>query len=129
MPGIGDAARASGVTIETIRYYEREGVIPPPARGASGRREFSAADVQRLRFVRRCRDLGFPLPDVRALLALSEASDRPCGDVRRIGLAQRAAVRAKLADLEAMETALTDLIAECDAGDARCPALAKLFAD
>ena len=65
---IGDAARQSGVTIETIRYYEREGVVPPPDRSASGRRLYDAAGIARLRFIKRCRDLGFSLSVTKTLL-------------------------------------------------------------
>src|SRR3546814_10034854 len=68
MHSIGEAARQSGVTVETIRYYERERIVPPPDRSASGRRLYDPAGIMRLRFVRRCRDLGLSIADIRTLL-------------------------------------------------------------
>lgn len=128
MQSIGSAARASGVGIETIRYYEREGVLPPAPRSGSGRRLYDAAAVSRLRFVKRCRDLGIPLADVRTLLALSD-NRNACGDVKAIGEGHLAAVRAKIDDLRRLEGALVELIAPCDQRQTGCPALRALFAD
>jgi DNA-binding transcriptional MerR regulator len=113
---IGELAERSGVTREAIRYYEREGVLPPPTRGGAGRyRLYSDADAQRLAFVRRARDLGFSLDEVRELLDLA-ASDpsRPCGDVNSVAHTHLANVRAKLAQLTAMERELTRLVRACD---------------
>lgn len=127
MHPIGTAARMSGVHIETIRYYERGGLLPAAARSPSGRRLYDAEAIARLRFVRRCRDLGIPLGDVRTLLAL--ARDRQsCGDVMVIGERQLAAVRARIAELRRLEEALTDLIEPCEPDRTDCPALRALFA-
>lgn len=128
MHPIGQAARLSGVNIETIRYYEREGVLPPPLRSSSGRRLYDDQAVSRLRFVRRCRDLGFPLRDVRALLELSEQSD-PCRDVRSLGEDHLRAVRSKIIDLRRLEDALIQLIEPCASSRSECPALEALFTD
>ena len=113
---IGELAAHAGVTPEAIRYYEREGVIPPAARGGAGHyRRYGAADAERLRFVRRARDLGFSLDEVRELLALAaEDPDRPCGEVNRIASAHLAQVEAKLAQLRALRAELGRLIAACD---------------
>ena len=129
MHPIGEAARKSGVTIETIRYYERTGLIPAPARSAAGRRLYDGAGIARLRFVKRCRDLGFSIPEIRTLLALSNEPGAACGDVKAIGEHHLRDVRDKIADLTRLEAALTDLIAECDREYVRCPALRRLFAD
>ena len=119
----------SGVNIETIRYYEREGIVPAAERGANGRRRYDAAAITRLRFVRRCRDLGFSIRDVRALLDLSDTAPKQCDEVRVIGERHLADVRTRLADLLALEAALADLVSECASTEAECPALRQLFSD
>lgn len=127
MRSIGRAATSSGVPVETIRYYERTGVVPRPPRSASGRRLYDADAIARLRFVRRCRDLGFPLADVRVLLALSGEAD-PCASVRQCGEGHLATVRAKIADLRRLEVALEQLLEPCATPESSCPALQALFA-
>ncbi len=127
MRSIGQAATGSGVSVETIRYYEREGVVPRPPRSASGRRLYDADAIARLRFVRRCRDLGFPLADIRILLTLSGEAD-PCASVRELGEGHLDTVRAKIADLKRLEGALERLLEPCATSDRRCPALQTLFA-
>src|SRR3546814_14180805 len=83
MHSIGEAARQSGVTVETIRYYERERIVPPPDRSASGRRLYDPAGIMRLRFVRRCRDLGLSIADIRTLLVFCEEGGMPAATSRR----------------------------------------------
>lgn len=126
MPSIGEAARLSGVAVETIRYYERSGVVPLPQRSATGRRDYSNADIARLRLIRHCRDLGFPLADARALLALSEESTAPCAEVRVIAEAHLADVRRKIRHLRDLENALATLVRDCKAGADPCPVLRAL---
>lgn len=115
---IGEAARLSGCTPEAIRYYEREGVVPQPARTGSGRyRHYRSGDVDRLRFLRRARELGFSLLEVRNLLALAEGNpDRPCAEVDRLASAHLVQVEAKLAQLSALRDRLTDVIGRCQGG-------------
>src|SRR3546814_16082892 len=84
MYAIGGAARKSGVTVETIRYYERGRIVPPPDRSASGRRLYDPAGIMRLRFVRRCRDLGLSIADIRTLLVFCEEGGNACSDVQAI---------------------------------------------
>ncbi len=129
MQPIGEASKLSGVNIETIRYYEREGIVPNAERTASGRRLYDDAAIARLRFVRRCRDLGFPINDIRALLDLSSNATKPCHDVRVISLRHLEDVRARLVDLQQLEAALVDLVQECAEARSDCPALQQLFAD
>ncbi len=134
MHPIGEAARRSGVHVETIRYYERTGLLPGPARSASGRRLYDKDGISRLRCVRRCRGLGFPLSEIKALLALSIEGDgeihaTACADVRAIGERQRRQVRAKIDDLLELEAALGMLIEECREARGSCPALRQLFDD
>ncbi|CAN0602133.1 unnamed protein product, partial [Ectocarpus sp. 12 AP-2014] len=81
---IGKASELSGVGIETIRYYEREGITPRPARTAAGRRDYDTHIVSRLRFVKRCRELGFSISDIRTLLDLSHSDTPTCDEARKI---------------------------------------------
>ena len=74
---IGKASEQSGVNIETIRYYEREGIVPKPGRSAGGRRLYSSDEIAKLRFVRRCRDLGFPISNIQTFLSLTPQDFRP----------------------------------------------------
>ena len=129
MHTIGTAAKLSGVNIETIRYYERVGVVPPPGRTASGRRVYDTESVSRLRFVKRCRELGFPIPEIKSLLGLTYGSPTSCAQAREIGDAHLAAVHEKIRDLKRMERALSDLIELCGNGERECPMLKQLFAE
>lgn len=129
MQSIGEAAKLSGVNIETIRYYEREGIVPAADRSENGRRLFDAAGIARLRFIRRCRDLGFSISDVRALLDLSGNATKHCDDVRAISERHLSDVRARLSDLQELEAALADLVQACTDAQSECPTLKLLFAD
>jgi MerR family mercuric resistance operon transcriptional regulator len=124
---IGELSRRTGGNIETIRYYERIGLLPVPDRAGRYRR-YGAADLRRLIFIRRARDLGFTLDEVRALLRLSEASGEPtCADVREVAARHLAEVRTKLAALEAMERTLAEAVRRCDAGEVPgCPLIDTL---
>ena len=126
---IGQAAKQSGVSIETIRYYEREGIIPPADRNASGRRIYDDSAIAKLRFIRRCRDLGFPIIEVRALLDLSSNAAKHCDDVREISERHLGGVRKRLADLHELEEALADLVRACVDAQSECPTLKQLFAE
>jgi DNA-binding transcriptional MerR regulator len=113
---IGELAARARVSAEAIRYYEREGVVPTAIRGGAGRyRRYTEADVARLRFIRRARDLGFSLDEVRGLLALAEGDPgRSCTDVNRIAQAHLAQVDAKLAQLTELRAELDRVITSCD---------------
>jgi len=103
---IGEISRRTGCNIQTIRYYEQIGLMPSPERRGRFRR-YGTEDVRRLVFVRRARELGFALDEVRALLKLSETNDtRACGEVREIGAAHLADIRKRIADLRGMERVL-----------------------
>lgn len=127
--GIGGAARASGVHVETIRYYERIGLLPaPPRRGRY--RSYGAEDVGRLGFVRRARELGFTLDEVRALLGLAAGGQSACAEVRELAGSHLKDVRARIADLRRMERVLADSVRACDAGlDPGCPLILALYAE
>jgi Cu(I)-responsive transcriptional regulator len=113
---IGKLASATGVNVETIRYYERSGLVSPPARTEGNYRSYKADDVARLRFIRRTRDLGFSLEQVRALLGISGQRDRDCGTVDAIATEHLAEVDRKIADLRALRRELADAVASCAGG-------------
>lgn len=126
MVEIGEASRQSGVGIETIRFWEREGIIPRPNRQANNRRQYSAADIGRLRFVRTCRDLGFPPTEARALLDLSMRRDGDCAAVKAMAERQIASIRDRIVALTALEAALVEMSGNCDRGQITCPMLMQL---
>ena len=113
---IGELARVAGTNVETIRYYERIGLLPAPPRTASNYRVYSAAHVGCLSFTRRARDLGFSIEQIRALLDLSDQRDRPCEAVDMIVREHLAEVERKLADLKALRRELSALISQCQHG-------------
>ncbi len=127
MVPIGEASRQSGVHIETIRYYERTGLIPPPGRDSGGRRLFSSADMARLAFIRRCRELGFASADIRTLMGLAGRPDTACARVGELGRAQLAQIRDRIARLGELARALEELIAHCGDGRSACPMLEELI--
>ncbi|OYW61610.1 MAG: transcriptional regulator [Rhizobiales bacterium 12-68-15] len=113
---IGDLSRQTGVNIETIRYYERVGVLPKPARQSNGRRSYSPADAERLGFIRHARDLGFDLPNVRVLLALQEQPEASCDDASRLAQEQLEAVESRIARLLKLRDELRRMVGECGRG-------------
>lgn len=113
---IGELSRATGTKVETIRYYERSGLLPAPSRTAGNYRAYSAAQLGRLSFIRRGRDLGFSLDEIKALLALSDKQDRPCSEVDAIARGHLRDVEAKLKDLQALRSELQQLIGQCQHG-------------
>lgn len=110
---IGELASETRVNIETIRYYEREGILPKPGRAANNYRIYSGAHLRRLRFVRRARDLGFTLDEVRVLLSMMDSGDYTCAQVKAVGEKHLGDVQARLADLRRLENALTELVSSC----------------
>jgi len=121
---IGELSKHSGVKIETIRYYERIKMLPAPPRTANGRRVYGPAEKRTLAFIRRSRDLGFTLEEIRALLALGGPERASCADVHKIASAHLASVRHKLSDLAKLETILAETVAQCsDGATPDCPVL------
>ncbi|WAJ31275.1 MerR family transcriptional regulator [Antarcticirhabdus aurantiaca] len=113
---IGDLSKRSGVHVETIRYYERVGILPQPARQANGRRRYDEADARRLGFVRHARELGFDLSSIRALLALQERPEASCESASRIAQDQLDAVESRIARLLRLRGELSRMVAECGRG-------------
>lgn len=127
MIAIGEAARLSGVSIEAIRYYEREGIISKAGRTASGRRVYSNAEISELRFIKRCRDLGFSIQDAVALRNLASEPSGACQTVENLGRKHLVEVQAKLAELRQLESALAELVSNCEKGRSDCPMLSALM--
>jgi MerR family mercuric resistance operon transcriptional regulator len=129
---IGELSRRTRCNVETIRYYERIAILPRPRRPGGGRfRRYDDADVARLAFIRRARQLGFTLDEIRDLLRLAAAagSGEACAEARAVATAHVEEIRAKIADLHAMERVLSDAVRRCDAGEAsRCPIIETLAA-
>jgi MerR family copper efflux transcriptional regulator len=111
---IGQLANAANVTIDTIRYYERRGLLPEPLRRASGYREYSPDFVSRLQFIRKAQELGFSLTEIRELLALQIDSVETCDQVRHRAEEKVHAIEAKIQTLQRMHSILSDLIRSCD---------------
>jgi MerR family transcriptional regulator, copper efflux regulator len=124
----GQLAKKSGVGVETLRFYEREGLLAKPARTPSGYRQYPAEAVERVRFVRRAQLLGFQLKDIKELLALRDDPAAGSGDVREKAVTKLADIDQKIKDLEAMRTELTRLVAACDGSGpaAHCPIITAI---
>jgi len=116
---IGQLARAAEVNVETVRYYQRVGLLPVPPRPQGGYRCYSDADLSRLRFIRRAKTTGFPLKDIQVLLQLDEKN---CADVRELAEHKLANIRKRIADLESMATSLSTMILQCESSkQPACP--------
>ena len=113
---IGDLARRTGTKVETIRWYECDGIMPAPVRTAGGHRLYTQAHRDRLAFIRHARELGFPLEDVRELLRLADDPERPCAEADAIARSHLAAVRSRIARLQALEAELARMVAACSHG-------------
>ena len=113
---IGELAKLTQTVIETIRFYEQAGVLTPPPRTAGGYRDYGADQVQRLTFVRRCRELGFSLDEVRSLLSIVDQSEESCATVADIAGAHLDEVRNKLKRLRRLERTLVGLQKSCRGG-------------
>lgn len=125
---IGELSRLTEVNIETIRYYEKIGIMPHPPRNSSGYRVYSTPHLERLSFVRRSRELGFSQPEVRKLLTLVDEHQYTCAEVRDMTARQLVTVQNKINDLQKMEVALTKMVGECAGGDIpECPIIDTLL--
>jgi Cu(I)-responsive transcriptional regulator len=113
---IGDLGKATGTKVETVRYYEKIGLLPKPPRTGGNYRDYGEAELGRLSFIRRARDLGFSLDQVRALLKLSDDKGHDCAGIDRIAHAHLQEVDRKLADLTALRRELKAVIDSCQGG-------------
>ena len=110
---IGALSTESNCNIPTIRYYEKIGLLPRPERTANGHRHYRSGDLKRLIFIKRCRDFGFPIEQVRGLVELFEDGDRSCIEVRDIAQLHLDAVQIRLEALRQLEVSLTDFVNSC----------------
>lgn len=113
---IGNLARLTGTKVETVRFYEKYGLLPPPGRTAGNYRAYEESHLNRLSFIRRARDLGFSLDQVRALLDLSDDRTRPCEAVDSLAKQHLAEIERKIADLNALQRELGKLVDQCQCG-------------
>lgn len=124
---IGALARAAGVNVETVRYYQRRALLAAPARPPRGVRRYGADAVARIAFIKRAQGLGFTLEEIAALLRLERFS--ACGPARALAAKKLAMVKARLRDLDRLRSVLEELVARCDAGSARgCAIIESLSA-
>ncbi len=124
---IGDLSRRTGVNIETIRYYERVGVLPPPPRTDGGHRVYGIEHIKQLNFVRRCRELGFQLASIKEMLGMVDGGNVTCEQVKAISKNHLEDVRSKIADLKKMERTLSRTVSQCAGGQGSdCPIIDSL---
>jgi MerR family mercuric resistance operon transcriptional regulator len=123
-----EIAKRTGCNLETVRYYEKVGLLPEPPRTQGGHRAYGAEHERRLRFILRARELGFTLEEIRALLKLVDERNAPCGQVRDVAVTHLLDVQEKIADLKRMERVLKDVVAQCaDGSQPECPLIETLF--
>ncbi len=128
MMTIGKVAKATGLGVETVRFYERQGLLAEPARSVSGYRQYAPEAVQRLDFIVRAKRLGFTLKEIGQLLDMRARPDAGCADVQASAQAKIADIEERIAHLAAMKKALTELVSQC-AGEGpitECPILSSL---
>ena len=126
---IGRLADEAGVNVETIRYYQRRGLLPEPNKPINGHRRYAAEAVKRVHFIKRAQVLGFTLDEIGSLLDLDEA--HACAETRELAAHKLDVIESKLDDLKAMRKALKSLLRQCEAGSATgaCPIIHALAAD
>lgn len=126
---IGKLANETGVTVDTVRYYEKEGLLLPAGKSGAGYRLYDADALRRLRFIRQAQQCGFSLSEIKELLALKNSDAACCSDVKSVAIAKKLQLEHKIRALQAMSNALGELIAVCD-DETRpldeCPILAAL---
>lgn len=126
---IGEMSRRTGVNIETVRYYEKIGMMPKPKRSEGGNRLYNTEQLQRLFFIKRCREIGFSQSEIKALLSMVDRDDVTCAEVHNITTDHAADIRHKIKDLRKLEKVLTQMANECSRGDIpECPIIETLFA-
>lgn len=125
---IGAMSKHTGVNIETIRYYERIALMPKPDRTAGGNRQYNHDQLKRLAFIKRSRELGFSIDEIRALLGMVDQDGVSCGEVHAMTMIHLQSVQEKIASLRKLEKMLTTMASECALGDVPdCPILETLL--
>jgi len=129
---IGDMSKQTGCKVETIHYYEKIKIMFEPPRTPGGHRIYSLTDVKRLNFIRKCRNLGFTIEQVRELLRFIDEPDHYCGEVKAMAMVQFRAVQDKINELKHLQEALNTMITECKGENYtidNCPIIDALFHD
>lgn len=127
---IGTVARRTGINIETIRYYERIGLVSEPGRTGGGNRIYDETAISRLAFIKHSRELGFSIGDIRELLEMVDGNGFSCGDIHRLTTNHISRVQAKIANLKKIENVLKDMAAKCYQGEVpECPIIDALMDD
>lgn len=125
---MGRFANLTGCNRETIRYYERIGLLASPARSSAGYRLYAASDTRRLRFILRCRQLGFSIDEIRGLLGLVDGNSYRCSDVQALTQTHLKQVTGKIEDLRTLEHALKEMVDSCNGAETPgCPIIDTLF--
>lgn len=126
----GAVSKLTGCNLETIRYYEQIGLMPPPPRSAGGHRLYDDTLLRRLKFIRRSRDLGFSLEEIRSLLSLVDGGRYTCAEVKDLTVDHLRSVRSKIGDLKALERTLKEMVSKCVGDEVPdCPVIDALFRD
>lgn len=126
---IGELARKAGSNSETVRYYERIGLLPRPGRTDSNYRDYSSRDVERLSFIRHARGLGFELADIRSLIDLAEQPERDCSEVDSIASRHLEAVQTKISQLERLRSELGHMVSQCRGGSVSSCRILQVLSD
>lgn len=125
---IGAMSKRTGVSIEAIRYYERIGIMPEPDRTAGGNRQYDHDQLKRLFFIRRSREIGFSIEEIRSLLEMVDRHDFTCGEVYSMATNHLVSVKQRILALHRLQEALETMVSECSRGDVPdCPILDILF--
>ncbi|NOR41844.1 MAG: MerR family transcriptional regulator [Gammaproteobacteria bacterium] len=127
---VGDLATACGCKVETVRYYEKTGLLPNPPRTMGGHRVYSLEHLKRLVFIRRSRDLGFTIAQISKLLRFIDEPDHSCGEVKTMAMLHARAVQKKINDLQRLQKALNEMAVRCKGRNYKvedCPIIDALF--
>ena len=129
---IGQLAKKAQCKVETVHYYEKSGIMPEPPRTEGGHRIYSLSDVKRLNFIRRCRDLGFSIEQIKEMLKFIDEPGHYCGEVKAMAMVQSRMVQEKIDDLKRLQSALNAMVSQCK-GEAYtvddCPIIESLYVD
>ncbi len=126
---VGQLAQKAGVNIETVRFYEKRGLLPKPVRTKTGYRQYKNNDIARIRFIKRAKELGFTLVEIAELLSLKIDSETTCGDVKKIAVNKLLDAKTKIEDLQRIKKVLEELVTVCNKDNSttnECPILEAL---
>ena len=127
---IGQLAKKSHCKVETVHYYEKTGLMPEPPRTEGGHRQYALADVKRLNFIRRSRELGFSIKQIKELLKFIDEPDHYCGEVKAMAMLQAREVQKKIDDLQRLKAALNTMVTQCKGQNLtidNCPIIEALY--